>query len=93
MEKKPKRDGLLVKTAQVFDLPGDVVAGLPRIEITGNGELRMENHKGILAYGGEEIHISGGRLVVKVRGLHLELKSMNASELLISGTIFGVDIT
>ncbi len=93
MEKKSKRDGLLVKTAQVFDLPGDVVAGLPRIELTGNGELRMENHKGILAYGSEEIHISGGKLVVKVRGVDLELRSMNANQLLIGGTIFGVDLT
>ncbi|MFQ9918570.1 MAG: YabP/YqfC family sporulation protein [Flavonifractor plautii] len=61
------------KTAEVFDLPGDVVAGLPRIELTGSRELRMENHKGILSYGGEEIHISGGKLVVKVRGSGLEL--------------------
>lgn len=93
MEKKPKKDGLLVRTAEVFDLPGDVVAGLPRIELTGNRELRMENHKGILAYGSDEIHISGGKLVVKVRGANLELKAMNANELLIAGTITGVDIT
>lgn len=93
MEKKQKKDGLLVRTAEVFDLPGDVVAGLPRIELTGNRELRMENHKGILAYGSDEIHISGGKLVVKVRGSNLELKAMNANELLIAGTITGVDIT
>ena len=93
MEKKPKKDGLLVRTAEVLDLPGDVVAGLPRIEMTGNRELRMENHKGILAYGSDEIHISGGKLVVKVRGAGMELKAMNASELLIAGTIAGVDIT
>ena len=92
MEKKQKKDGLLVKTAELFDLPGDVVAGLPRVELTGNRELRMENHKGILAYGGEEIHISGGRMVVKVRGTDLELKSMNANELLIGGIISGVDL-
>ena len=48
MERGKKREGLLEKTAEVFDLPGDVVAGLPRIEITGSRELRMENHKGIL---------------------------------------------
>ena len=60
MERSGKREGLLEKTAEVFDLPGDVVAGLPRIELTGSRELRMENHKGILSYGGEEIHISGG---------------------------------
>lgn len=92
MEKRRKKEGILERTAEVFDLPGDVVAGLPRIELTGNRELRMENHKGILAYGSEEIHVSGGRLVLKVRGTDLELKAMNASELLITGTILGVDL-
>ena len=93
MEKRGKREGILERTAQVFDLPGDVVAGLPRIELTGNRELRMENHKGILAYGTEEIHVSGGKLVVKVRGDGLELRAMNASELLITGTSLGVELT
>ena len=88
-----ERRGFLERTAEVFDLPGDVVAGLPRIELIGGHELRMENHKGILAYGTEEIHISGGKLMVKVRGADLELKSMNASQLLITGTIFGVELT
>ena len=71
MEKKGRKEGLLEKTAEVFDLPGDVVAGLPRVELLGDHQLRMENHKGILAYGTEEIHISGGKLIVKVRGAHL----------------------
>lgn len=91
MEKKGRRN-LLEQTARAFDLPSDVVAGLPRIELTGNQELRMENHKGILAYGKEEIHISGGRLVVKVRGSGLELKAMNAAELLIVGQILSIEV-
>ena len=93
MERGKKREGLLEKTAEVFDLPGDVVAGLPRIEITGSRELRMENHKGILAYGDEEILISGGKLVVRVRGSALELKSMNPAELLITGQILSLDFS
>ena len=40
----------------------------PRLELVGTRELRMENHKGILAYGMEEIHISGGSYIVKVTG-------------------------
>ena len=52
----------------------------------------MENHKGILAYGSEEIHISGGKMVVKVRGTDLELKAMNASQLLITGDIAAIEL-
>ena len=92
MERSGKKEGLLEKTAEVFDVPGDVLAGLPRVELTGDRELRMENHRGILSYGTEEIHISGGRLVVKVRGEGLELKSMNARELLLTGAIRAVEL-
>ena len=92
MERGGKKERLLERTAEALELPGDVVAGLPRVELTGDRELRMENHRGILAYGSQEIQISGGRLVVKVRGEDLELRAMNAGELLITGTLRGVDL-
>ena len=61
-----------------------------------NGRRRlwiwMENHKGILAYGGEEIRISGGKLEITVRGRGLELRAMNAGQLFITGTIQGVEL-
>ncbi|HJA63906.1 MAG TPA: sporulation protein [Candidatus Intestinimonas stercoravium] len=93
MEKRERREGLLEKAAERFDLPGDVVAGLPRMELLGDRQFRMENHQGILAYGTDEIHISGGKLIVKVRGEGLELRAMNGVELLITGRISGVDLT
>ena len=92
MEKKPRREGLLEKTAELFDLPADALAGLPKVELVGDRELRIENHRGILAYGTEEIHISGGRLVLRVRGEELELRAMNAGELLITGRIRGLEL-
>ena len=93
MEEKRRRGSLLEKTAAALDLPWDVVSGLPRVELIGRSEMRMENHKGILSYGSQEIHISGGKLVVRVRGEDLELRAMNARELLITGTILGVELT
>lgn len=87
-----RRQSILEKTAQVFDLPADVVAGLPRLELVGDSELRMENHRGILAYGTQEIHISGGAFGVKVCGEELELRAMNALELLITGHIADIHI-
>ena len=57
----------------------------------GDGELRVENHKGILAYGREEIHISGGIYLIKIAGRELELRAMTPEELLITGTITAVE--
>lgn len=87
-----RKESILEKTVQALDLPPDV-AGLPRIELLGDKELRVAYHKGILAYGSEEIHISGGKLIIRVLGSGLELRSMNAVELLITGHIHSVELT
>ena len=93
MEKKPRRAGLLERTAELFDLPADALASLPRLELVGDKELRMENHRGILAYGSEEIHVSGGTFAIKITGEALELRAMNSLELLITGRIAAIQIT
>ena len=84
---KSRRVGFLERTAEVFDLPADALAGLPKVELVGSGELRVENHKGILAYGREEIHVSGGIYLIKIAGQDLELRAMTGIELLITGKI------
>ena len=88
-----RKESILEKTSAALDLPCDVVAGMPRMELLGDREFRMEYHKGILAYGADEIHISGGKLVVRVKGEGLELRSMNPTDLLITGHITCVDVT
>ena len=93
MEKRPRRERVLEKTARIFDLPADALAGLPRVELVGDGEVRMENHKGILAYGEEEIHVSGGSFVVKIVGENLKLRSMTGMELLVTGRIKAIELS
>ena len=46
MEKKRDREqgGILGGVAELFDLPVDVVAGLPRLELIGNRQLYLERH-------------------------------------------------
>ena len=89
---KPRRYGFLERTAEVFDLPADALLGLPKLELVGDGELRVENHKGILAYGREEIHISGGVYIIKVVGQELELRAMTGLELLITGKVLQISL-
>ena len=93
MEKKPRRPGLMERTAELFDLPADALASVPRLELVGDRELRMENHKGILAYGSQEIHVSGGSFVVKIAGEELELRAMTGLELLITGQIRQIQLS
>ena len=83
--------GILERTAQLFDIPGQTV-GLPRVELTGRHELRMENHRGILAYDAGEIVVGAGKMMVRIRGRELTLGAMSARELLITGTIVSVEL-
>ena len=85
------KKNLLEITAQALDLPGDVIAGLSRVMITGNSELLIENHRGILEYGPEEIDVNCDKMIIKVRGGQLRLKSMNAQEMMLAGVIRSVE--
>lgn len=87
-----RKESFLERAAQTLELPPGL-ADLPIIELVGDKQLRVECHKGILAYGGEEIHISGGKLIIRVRGSGLELQRMNGAELVITGSIHAVELT
>ncbi len=91
MEKSAPKKNLWERAADALDLPADVIAGLPRLEILGCRRLLVENHKGILEYGDEEIDLNGGQVIIKVKGKGLSLRSMNATELSLDGLIFSVE--
>ena len=91
MERNRKGKGrVLESVAELFDLPADVVAGLPRLELVGDRQLYLEHHTGILSYSDTRIdaHTVGGAL--RVSGEGLTLLAMTAGELRIGGRIQAV---
>jgi len=88
---KPKREYILKSAADAFDLPGEVLMDLPRVTVTGGQRVVVENHKGLMDYGPNAIIVSGGRVTLKLLGDNLELRAMNAQELLITGDIFNLE--
>lgn len=86
-----KKKNLFSEAAELFDLPADVVSGLPHIEVMGSDYFYMERHKGILSYSGEEIAINGEKMILRVCGKNLELVSMTGSALRIHGDISRVE--
>ena len=91
MEKGRRENGVLTHVAELFDLPADVIAGLPHLEMIGGRQLFLEQHKGLLAYSDTAIDINTGTLVVRVRGTGLQLLAMTAEELRLGGTIEAVE--
>ena len=80
------------RAADVFDLPADVIAGLPHIELIGDRQLLMNRHEGILSYSTQRIDVNGGPLVLRILGENLELMSMTGCELRVKGTISSLQL-
>jgi sporulation protein YqfC len=81
----------LTRAAEFFDLPGDILAGLPKITMTGSRRLHIENHRGLLEYDTALITVNCAGGILGVYGSKLELVAMTAEELLISGNISRVE--
>lgn len=80
------------KLAQRVDLPAEAVADAARITLSGTGRVLIERHRGLLSYSEDEVEVSCGRFRCRVRGEGLLLRSMTAEMLLITGTVFGVEL-
>ena len=89
MERK-RRERVLDSVAELFDLPADVVAGLPRLEMVGSRQLYLEHHTGILSYSDTQIDANTSAGVLRVTGKGLTLLAMTAEELRIGGEIGAV---
>ena len=83
-------ENFLVKGAKLFDLPVDAIAGLPKIEICGNTQVTIENHKGILEYNETLLSLNLGSHILNISGCNLNITAMNDQGLRLSGTISSV---
>ena len=75
-----------------LDLPVEMAAGVPRMELMGQRQFFMDQHKGVLSYSTECIELGGGGLVVRLTGRQLQLLAMTEEELRVGGTIEKVEL-
>lgn len=91
MDKKKRERSVLTDLAELFDLPGDVVAGLPHMEMVGGRQLFLERHTGILAYSDTVIDVNTTGGILRISGEHLTLQAMTGEELRVGGDIRTVE--
>ena len=89
--RRDREGGVLAAAAELFDLPSDIVAGLPRLEMVGSRQLYLEHHTGILSYSDQQIDANTAGGVLRVKGERLTLLAMTAGELRIGGQIQSVE--
>lgn len=83
----------LTMASQYLDLPGEVAAGQPKIEVTGTTTFSMEPHRGLLEYGTEEILIASNIGPICIRGKNLSIQLMNRQRITVIGEIQYICLT
>ncbi len=81
---------LLVQASEKLDMPVEVTAGVPKIELSGNLEFSMEPHKGLLEYEQNRIVISSSIGAVTVVGEELYIRLLNQVRVSLVGKIHAV---
>lgn len=71
--------------ANQLDLPRDVMLSIPKISVTGNNEITIENHKGIVLFNEKEVKINSNVGVISVSGEKFEILFLGGSTITIGG--------
>ena len=77
--------------AQKLGLPRDVVLDIPKIIITGDNELIIENHKGIIMFEEDEIKVNSNVGVISLQGKKLEIIFIGGSTVVLGGKFKGIN--
>lgn len=70
-----------------FSLPEDMLLDLPRITLSGNHELEIENYKNVLEYLDTCIQLNCKDYVIKICGCRLAILSITDESISIRGNI------
>ncbi len=79
------------RAADAWGVPKDVIMNIPRLTISGDKEIYIENHKGILEYTDTEIRISTTMGIVRVCGKNLVIDRIRLEDIVISGCFSRVE--
>ena len=74
------------------DLPGEILPGQSLVELTGDRQIFIENHRGVTAYNREHIGIRLSFGELHICGQCLELARMTREHLVITGNIRSLEI-
>lgn len=88
---KEVRD-LMAQASIRLGLPAQATAGLSRIELIGNRQVIVENHRGVGAFEAECMELLTPDGAIVVHGRELALLVMNQRELVVTGRIRSVEL-
>jgi sporulation protein YqfC len=82
-----KKSNIKSRISDSLELPKEVTLNIPIIKITGENDIYVENHKGIVEYSNEILRINSEIGIIKITGKNLHIKEINKEELFIVGDV------
>jgi sporulation protein YqfC len=71
--------------ADKLDLPRDIILNMPKITVTGDNEITIENHRGVVLFGENQVKINSGVGLISIFGSGFEILFMGGSTITIGG--------
>ena len=88
---KKLRKRLKQFTVKHLELPKDVIFDLPRITMIAAYQMYIENHRGVIQFTDEYLHLRLSKGELKIYGNRLVIRAILPEEVLVEGVIQSIE--
>ncbi|MBQ4515344.1 MAG: sporulation protein YqfC [Clostridia bacterium] len=89
-KQQKERKKIRERLSDTLAIPEDILLDLPRITVSGNRELEIENYKNVLEYLDSSIQLNCKDYVIKICGKKLEITFITDESVCIRGIISSI---
>lgn len=79
------------KFTEMLELPKEIVLNMPKLTMLGNGDLIIENYKGIIEYDQDVVRVNTTAGIIKIMGVDIYIKEITAENIMIYGKILSLE--
>lgn len=90
-KKEEQKVKLKEKMTEILELPKEVVLNVPKMTMLGNGDLVIENYKGIIEYDNERIRVNTNAGIIKITGDRMTIKEITSEDIMVHGEITSLE--
>ena len=85
-----KKDPIGRSLAASLDMPAELISAVPKISITGDGGVLIENHRGIRGFSAEKVCVDSICGEIAICGKDLQLSLLKKDEIVVEGELDSV---
>ncbi len=79
------------KFTEILELPKEIVLDMPKLTMLGNGDLIIENYKGIVEYDEDVLRVNTTSGIIKVKGINIYIKEITSDSIMVYGDILSLE--